>query len=123
MLAKLTGAPTFLQLDFIYGQFPPAESSQECQSFQTPFGVSTPNRVQHGATNSVPTSNQPLESQFSHLNLLIWPDYMLSYASDAGRFLAIPKALFHICLDKGLKLKPRKCDFLPLMSSRLVTVT
>ncbi len=47
MLAKLTGAKTFFQLDFIheYWQFPLSKDSQECQSFHTPFGVFTPRRV------------------------------------------------------------------------------
>ncbi len=45
-----------------------------------------------------------MESRFSHLDLLIWLDDMLRYASDADRLVAMLKAAFEICLEKGLSL-------------------
>ncbi len=51
-----------------------------------------------------------MESLFSHLDQLIWLDDMLDYASDAARLVATLKALFDICLEKGLKIDPLKCD-------------
>ncbi len=110
MLAKLTGASIFFHIDFLhsYRQFPLTESFQECQSFHVPFGVFTPNRVLQGATNSLPYIQSTMESLFFHLDLLIWRDDMLGYASDAERFLAALKAVFYSFLKKGLKLNPRK---------------
>ncbi len=114
MLAKLTGAKTFFQLDFIHGywQFPLAEHSQECQSFHMPFGVFTLNRVLHGATNSVSHFQSTVEALFSHLNLLIWLDDMLGYAEDADTLITTLKSVLTICREKGLKLNPRKCDLM-----------
>ncbi len=51
-----------------------------------------------------------MESLVSHLDLLIWLENMLGYASDAERLVATLKAVFQICLEKGLKLNPLKCD-------------
>ncbi len=51
-----------------------------------------------------------MESVFSHLDLLIWLDDMLGYAPDADRLVATLKAVLDICLEKGLKLNPLKCD-------------
>ncbi len=88
MLTKVTGAKTFFQLDFIheYWQLPLAKHFQECQSFHMPFGVFTPNRVLHGATNSVSYSQSTMKALFSHLNLLIWLGD--SYAEDADTLIA-----------------------------------
>ncbi len=89
MLVKLTGAKNVFQLDFlhVYWQFPLAKHSQECQSFHTPFGVFTTNRVLDGATNSVSYFQSIMEALFSHLNLLIWLDDMLGYAEDADTLI------------------------------------
>ncbi len=46
------------------------------------------------------------ESLFSHLDLLIWVDDMLGYASDADRLVATLKAVFDICMENGLKAQP-----------------
>ncbi len=35
---------------------------------------------------------------------------MLGFASDADRLVATLKAVFAICLEKGLMLNPLKCD-------------
>ncbi len=51
-----------------------------------------------------------MESQFSHLDLLICLDDMLGYASDADRLVATLKDVFDICLEKGQKVDPLKCD-------------
>lgn len=55
MLAKITGSKIWFNLDFLHGywQFSLAFESRECQSFHKPFGVYSPNRVLHGATNAV----------------------------------------------------------------------
>ncbi len=45
-----------------------------------------------------------MESLFSQLDLRIWLDDMLGDASDADRLVATLKAVFDICLEKGLKL-------------------
>ncbi len=110
----LTGDKTFFQSDFIHGywQCLLAKHSQECQSFHTPFGVFTPNRVLHGATNSVSYFQSTMEVLFSHLNLLIWLDNMLGYAEDADTLIATLKSVLTICREKGLKLNPRKCDLI-----------
>ncbi len=53
-----------------------------------------------------------MESLFSHFDLLIWLDDMLDYcARTLDRLLASLKAVFEICMEKGLNLNPRKCDF------------
>ncbi len=54
------------------------------------------------------------ESLFSHLDLLICLDYMLGYATDADRLIATVESLFDVCLEKSLKLNPRKCYFAAL---------
>eukprot|EP00171_Calliarthron_tuberculosum_P011216 IDg11216t1 len=66
MLTRLTGSNIFFNLDFLHGywQFPLESESQNCQSFHTPFGVYTPNRVLHGATNSVAYFQSSMESIF-----------------------------------------------------------
>ncbi len=114
MLANLTAAKTLFQLDFIHGywQFSLVKHSEEYQSFHTPFGVFTPNRVLHGATNSVSYFQSTMEALFSHLNLLIWLDDMLGYAEDANTLIATLKSVLTICREKGLKLNPRKCDLI-----------
>ena len=89
MLAKLAGATIFFKIDFIHGywQFPLDVDSQECHSFHTPFGVFSPTRVQHGASNSVPYFQSAMELLFIHLLLLIWLDDMLGYAKKAEDLL------------------------------------
>lgn len=66
MLAKLTGSKIFFKLDFLHGywQFPLDKDSQECQSFHIPFGVFSPTRVLHGATNAVSYFNQVSKISF-----------------------------------------------------------
>ncbi len=76
------------------------------------FGVFTPNRVLHGATNSVSYFQSTMEALFSLLNLLIWLDDMLGYAEDADTLIATLKSVFTICHEKGLKLNPRKCNLM-----------
>ncbi len=112
MLAKLAGTSMFFKLDFTHGywQSALAENSQECQSFHAPFGVFTPNRVLYGATNSFSYFQSNMESLISHLDLLNWLDDMLGYAKNADRRFATLKAVLDICLEKGLKLNPRKCN-------------
>lgn len=83
MLSKLAGSKTWFNLDFLHGywQFPLAENSRDCQPFHTPFGVYTHNRVLHGATNAVSYFQSSMESIFGHLNLLIYLDDLLGYAT------------------------------------------
>lgn len=112
MLAKLTGSKVWFKLDFIHGywQFPLAEDSQESQSFHTPFGVYTPKRILHGATNSGSYFQSSMEFLFSHLELLIYIDELLGYAKDATHLLDKRRSVFTICLEKGLKINPAKCE-------------
>ncbi len=114
MLAQLTEAKPFFQLDLMHGywQFPLAKHSQEWQSFHTPFGVCTPISVLHGAMNSVSYFQSTMEALFSHLNLLMWLDDMICYAEDADTLIATLKSVLTICREKSLKLNPRKCDLM-----------
>lgn len=112
MLAKLTGSKIWFNLDFLHGywQFPLAEDSRECQSFHTPFGVYSPNRVLHGATNAVAYFQSSMESLFGHLDLLIYLDDLLGYAMDKQLLLEKLRSVFEVCKSKGLKLNPVKCQ-------------
>ncbi len=74
--------------------------------------IFTPNRVIHGATNSVSYFQSTTEALFSHLNLLIWLDDNLGYAEDADTLIASLKSVLTICREKGLKLYPRKCHLI-----------
>ncbi len=114
MLVRLTGGKIFFQLTFIHGywQTPLAKNSQECQSFHTPFGVFTPNRVLHGATNSVSYFQSIMEALFSHLHLLIWLYGLLGFAEDEDTLIETLKLVLTICRQKCLKLNPRKCDLI-----------
>lgn len=111
MLGKLVGSKVWFKLDFIHGywQFPLSEESRECQSFHTPFGVYTPNRVLHGATNAVTYFQSSMESLFGHLDLLVYLDDILGYETDAKKLLSKLRAVFTLCRDKNLKLSPDKC--------------
>ena len=101
-----------MNLEFLHGywQFPLSVESQECQSFHTPFGVFTPNRVLHGATNTVACFQSSGEALFGHLDLLIYLDDLLGYASDEKILLAKLRSVFEVCKEKGLKLNPSKCQ-------------
>lgn len=114
MLAKLSGSRTWFKLDFLHGywQFPLAEESRECQSFHTPFGVYTPNRVLHGATNAVAYFQSSMEAMFGHVDLLIYLDDLLGYAKDTFSLLKKLHAVFEVCRDRGLKLNPAKCNLI-----------
>ena len=111
MLTRLTGSKVFFNLDFLHGywQFPLHEKSQNCQSFHTPFGVYTPNRVQHGATNSVAYFQSSMEMMFGQIDVLIYLDDILGYACDVSGLLDKLRLVFQKCKEKGLKLNPRKC--------------
>lgn len=50
-----------------------------------------------------------MESLFGHLDLLIYLDDLLGYATDANMLLQKLRAVFEICQEKGLKLNPAKC--------------
>ena len=112
MLGKLTGSKIWFNLDFLHGywQFPLSVESQECQSFHTPFGVFTPNRVLHGATNAVAYFQSSMEALFGHLDILIYLDDLLGYASDEKILLAKLRSVFEVCKQRGLKLNPVKCQ-------------
>lgn len=112
MLSRLTGSKVWFNLDFIHGywQFPLAPDSRDCQSFHTPFGVYTPNRVLHGATNAVPYFQSSMEAMFGHLDLLIYLDDLLGHARTVDELLEKLRSVFEICNTKGLKLNPTKCD-------------
>lgn len=71
---RLTAATIFLLLEFIHGywQFPLHDTSQECLSIHTPFGVYSPTRDTHGASNSVPYFQSTIELLFDHVDVLIW---------------------------------------------------
>lgn len=102
----------FFLLDFIHGywQFGLHHLSQECLSFITPFGVFTPTRVPHGAMNSVAYFQSSMESLFNHLDLLIWLDDILGYATTYTELLDKLESTLQICASKGLKLHPAKCE-------------
>lgn len=114
MLAKLTGSKIWFNLDFLHGywQFPLAETSRECLSFHTPFGVYTPNRVLHGATNVVAYFQSSMEDLFGHFDLLIYLDDILGYASNTSSLLEKLRSVFEVCQEKGLKLNPAKCKLI-----------
>lgn len=112
MLSTLAGSKVWFNLDFLHGywQFPLSKSSQECQSFHTPFGVFTPTRVLHGATNAVAYFQSSMESIFGHLDLLIYLDDILGSAPNTQLLLERLRAVFTVCKEKGLKLNPKKCQ-------------
>lgn len=114
MMGKLKGSKTWFNLDFVHGywQFPLDTDSQECQSFHTPFGVYTPNRVLYGATNAVAYFQSSMEAMFGHLDLLIYLDDLLGYAADTSTLLEKLRSVFEICRQRGLKLNPEKCQLL-----------
>ena len=114
MLAKLTGSKVWFNLDFLHGywQFPLAENSRECQSFHTPFGVYTPNRVLHGATNAVAYFQSSMEALFGHLDLLIYLDDLLGFSTDTQSLMVKLRSVFEVCQDRGLKLNPTKCQLI-----------
>ena len=90
MLAKLIGSKLFFLLDFLHGfwQFMVDLMSQEGLSFHTPFGVFTPTRVPHGASNSVPYFQSSMEDMFAQLDVLIWLDDILGHAKTYEEHLA-----------------------------------
>lgn len=112
MMPRLTSATIFFLLDFLHGywQFPLHPSSQECLSIHTPFGVFSPTRVPHGATNSVPYFQSTMEQLFETFDVLIWLDDILGYAATAVGLLENLRKVLEVCAIKGLKLNPRKCD-------------
>ena len=114
MLAKLNGSKYWFKLDFLHGywQFPLDDSSAECQSFHTPFGVYTPKRVLHGSTNAVSYFQSSMESMFAHLDLLIYLDDLLGYAVDPTSLLEKLRLVFGVCRVRGLKLNPEKCQLI-----------
>lgn len=116
MLARLTGSKVCFNLDFIHGywQFPLAADSRDCQSFHTPFGVYTPNRVLRGATNAVSYFQSSMEAMFGHLDLLMYLDDLLGHAKTKDELLEKLRTVFTICREKGLNLNPIKCDLVAL---------
>lgn len=112
MLAKLAGSKVWFKLDCLHGywQFPLEENSRECQSFHTPDGVYTPTRVLHGASNAVSYFQSSMESLFGHLELLIYLDDILGYASTVAELISKLRSVFCICRKRGLKLSPDKCN-------------
>ena len=114
MIAKLNGSKCWFKLDFLHGywQFPLADDSAECQSFHTPFGVYTPKRVLHGATNAVSYFQSSMESMFSDIDLLIYLDDLLGYAVKTTKLLEKLRQVFEVCNVHGLKLNPLKCQLI-----------
>ena len=90
MFAKLIGAKFFFLLDFLHGfwQFLVDVMSRECLSLHTPFGVFTPTRVPHGASNYVAYFQSSMEDMFALLDVLIWLDDILGYAKSYDELLA-----------------------------------
>ena len=84
--------------------------SRDCQFFHTPFGVLTPNRVLHGATNAVSYFQSSMDAMFSHIAILIFLDDILGYGHEPNALVEKLRAVFAVCKEKGLKLNPSKCD-------------
>eukprot|EP00171_Calliarthron_tuberculosum_P007262 IDg7262t1 len=61
----------------------------------------------HGATNAVSYFRSSMESMFSHLDLLIWLDDMLGYASDAENFLSTSKLSLRSAMNEKCKIANR----------------
>lgn len=112
MLPRTSGAKLFFLLDFLHGywQFAMSKCSQECLAFHTPFGVFSPTRVPHGATNSVAYFQSNMELMFAHLGVLIRLDDILGYGRFPSGLLDNLRNVLHICTMKRLKLNPNKCE-------------
>lgn len=111
MLTKLTGSKVWFNLDFIHGywKLQLAEESQECQSFHTPLGVFTPMHVLHGAKTSDLYFQSALEAMFGRLELLIYIDELLGYATSPTDLLAKHRQVYTVCRERGFKINLTKC--------------
>ncbi|KAK1929993.1 Retrovirus-related Pol polyprotein from transposon 297 [Phytophthora citrophthora] len=91
-----------------------AIACQEIYSILTEEGVITPTRVLMGGTNSAAYVQSTIQQMFDKLfnnGLMIWIDDLLGYEDSDDGLLRLLKKVLSICLDKGLKLNPRKCSF------------
>ena len=115
VLQELQGATCYATIDLCHGywQMPLAEASQECQSFITPDGVYTPNRVLHGQTNAtfyfqgiVANICKPIRS-----NILQWLDDVLLHAKTPEELIQVLSRFLELCQQHNIKLHAKKCRF------------
>lgn len=106
LLPRTSGAKLFYLLGFLHGywQFAMPKCSQECLSFHTPFGVFSPTRVPHCATNSVAYFQSNIEWMFSHLDVLIWLDVISGYGRSPSGLLENFRNVLCIGAMKDLEL-------------------
>jgi Reverse transcriptase (RNA-dependent DNA polymerase) len=113
-LASLAGSKYFSTLDLMQGfwQLPLHEDFQECQSINTPDGVHTPTRVQHGTTNATVHMQSIMEDLMQDIrhSVKIWLDDNMIHVTDEKKLLEVPEYFFKKCLQNGLFLHTAKCS-------------
>ncbi len=112
----LSGATAFFLLDFFkgYWQFALHPSCQEMFSFLTDTGVYSSTRVMQGGSDSVSYCQSTVQEMFSkqlYHGLLAWLDDLLGYHRTCDGLLGVLEEVLAVCMDKGLKLHPKKCQF------------
>jgi len=103
----LRGSKVFFTLDAFkgYWQFP-VSGYLDVQSFITPDGIFTPNRILQGNCNGVFAFQRGMTEIFSDLipsRLLIWLDDGLGHASDPDDLFSLLSIIFQKCRERRLK--------------------
>ena len=95
----------WFNLDFLrtYCQFPLSTESLEFHTTHRLFGVFTPNRVLHSATNAVAYSQSSTEALFGHLDILVYFGDLLRYYSDEELFFAKIPSVRYVQYSWNLK--------------------
>ena len=118
ILDSLKGARFFSTLDLKsgYHHIEIAEEHKERTAFTVgPLGFWEHNRLAFGLCNSPATFQRVMEDCFSdvHLrDLFIYLDDLLVYSSSVEEHLVKLRRIFDRLRECGLKLAPKKCDFL-----------
>ena len=114
-VTQLAHDTCYASIDLCHGywQMPLAASAQECQSFITPDGVFTPNRVLHGQSNAVFYFQSTVGELCLALRevILQWLDDLLFHCHDERHLLTSLRKFFEICQAHRLKLHAAKCKF------------
>lgn len=116
-LAALGGSTIFSAMDLTSGFYniAVAEEDRKLTAFTTPMGLYEFNRLPQGLCNSPASFMRLMMSIFgdqNFLTLLCYLDDVLVYASNEAEALRRLEMVFSRLRDHGLKLAPKKCQFL-----------
>lgn len=116
-LAALGGSTIFSAMDLTSGFYniAMAEEDKKLTAFTTPMGLYEFNRLPQGLCNSPASFMRLMMSIFgdqNFLTLLCYLDDVLVYASNEAEALSRLEMVFSRLRDHGLKLAPKKCQFL-----------